>query len=87
MKLVLFERTARILPGILTEDGVVDISEVVPAASTPQATMESIIGGFEDVRPRLERVLSAASHLDMTDFFPGKSHAARPLPPVHRVGG
>ncbi len=55
MKLVLFdsESGTEMVPGLLTDRGVVDISDVVPRGHTPQLTMQSIIDGFEELRPRL----------------------------------
>ena len=58
MKLVLFKSTAGagILPGLLTERGVVDISAAVKKSYTPQLTMQSIIDDFERLRPALEKL-------------------------------
>ena len=55
MKLVLFQTApgAEILPGVLTERGVVDISPAVAKSYTPQLTMQGIIDGFERLRPAL----------------------------------
>ena len=57
MKLVLFEtqRAGNAGPGVLTEGGVVDVADAVPAGHTPQATMQRIIDDFETLRPALER--------------------------------
>jgi 2-keto-4-pentenoate hydratase/2-oxohepta-3-ene-1,7-dioic acid hydratase in catechol pathway len=56
MKLVLFQRAADpVLPGVLTDRGVVGIADLVPAGHTPQLTMQGIIDGFDGLRPRLER--------------------------------
>jgi 2-keto-4-pentenoate hydratase/2-oxohepta-3-ene-1,7-dioic acid hydratase in catechol pathway len=57
MKLVLFRDdagTAR--PGVLTDDGVVDASLTVPPRPRPQETMQAIIDGFDELRPRLEQL-------------------------------
>ena len=58
MKLVLFKSTAGagILPGLLTERGVVDISAAVKKSYTPQLTMQGIIDDFERLRPALEKL-------------------------------
>ena len=58
MKLVLFERSgqAEVLPGLLTERGVIDIAEAVPPGYTPQLTMQGIIDAFDRLRPALERL-------------------------------
>ncbi len=57
MRLVLFQTTGKadMLPGLLTEEGVVSIGDIVPVGATPQATMQGIIDGFERLRPALER--------------------------------
>jgi 2-keto-4-pentenoate hydratase/2-oxohepta-3-ene-1,7-dioic acid hydratase in catechol pathway len=58
VKLVLFKSAAGagILPGLLTERGVVDISAAVKKSYTPQLTMQGIIDDFERLRPALEEV-------------------------------
>jgi 2-keto-4-pentenoate hydratase/2-oxohepta-3-ene-1,7-dioic acid hydratase in catechol pathway len=57
MKLVLFQAdNSPLRPGVLTDDGVVDASPVVPPAATPQQTMESIIDNYDDLRARLEQL-------------------------------
>ncbi len=58
MKLVLFQTSAggEILPGLLTERGVVDISSAVRKSYTPQLTMQGIIDDFEKLRPALEKL-------------------------------
>ena len=58
MKLVLFQTApgAELLPGVLTERGVVDISPVVAKSYTPQLTMQGIIDGFERLRPALDKL-------------------------------
>ena len=57
MKLVLFETqgAGNAGPGVLTEGGVVDVGDALPAGHTPQATMQRIIDDFETLRPALER--------------------------------
>ncbi len=49
MKLVLFQTppAGEILPGVLTDRGVVDISAAVRKSYTPQLTMQGIIDEFE----------------------------------------
>ena len=56
MKLVLYraELGLEILPGLLTERGVVDISHLVRAGHDPQQTMRNLIDDFEILRPRLQ---------------------------------
>ena len=62
MKLVLFQTTAGngILPGLLTERGVVDISPAVRKSYTPQLVMQGIIDDFEKLRPSLETLAKDA---------------------------
>jgi 2-keto-4-pentenoate hydratase/2-oxohepta-3-ene-1,7-dioic acid hydratase in catechol pathway len=57
MKLVLFQPrgTGDVVPGLLTDRGVVGIADLVPTGYTPQLTMQGIIDGFEILRPALER--------------------------------
>jgi 2-keto-4-pentenoate hydratase/2-oxohepta-3-ene-1,7-dioic acid hydratase in catechol pathway len=57
MKLVLFQPrgTGDVVPGLLTDRGVVGIADLVPSGYTPQLTMQGIIDGFETLRPSLER--------------------------------
>jgi 2-keto-4-pentenoate hydratase/2-oxohepta-3-ene-1,7-dioic acid hydratase in catechol pathway len=76
MKLVLFEDNGTARPGALTDAGVVDLSAVVPTSETPQATMESIIDGFDDLRPRLDAVLASGPALALESI--------RLLPPLPR---
>jgi 2-keto-4-pentenoate hydratase/2-oxohepta-3-ene-1,7-dioic acid hydratase in catechol pathway len=58
VKLVLFQSspTGEILPGVLTDRGVVDISAAVPKGHTPQLTMQGIIDDFDRLRPALEKL-------------------------------
>src|SRR6185295_1031902 len=57
VKLVLFQNGGQgdILPGLMTERGVVSIAEHVKASYTPQLTMQGIIDDFERLRPALMR--------------------------------
>ena len=57
MKLVLFETRQQpaVVPGVLTDRGVVSVADIVPAGHTPQLTMQHIIDGFDSLRPALER--------------------------------
>ena len=57
MKLVLYQANGvgDILPGLLTDRGVVGIADVVPLGHTPQLTVEGIIDEFERLRSALER--------------------------------
>src|SRR5476651_325814 len=58
VKFVLFQTApnAEILPGLLTDRGVVDISTVVKKSYTPQLTMTGIIDDFDRLRPALQRL-------------------------------
>ena len=55
MKLVLFQMAGGrdVLPGVLTERGVVSVADSVPSSHTPQATMAGIIDNFETLRAAL----------------------------------
>ncbi|GAC1315925.1 MAG: hypothetical protein NVSMB2_08210 [Chloroflexota bacterium] len=56
MKLVLHQTDGGpIRPGILTDDGVVDVGDVVPHHHQPQRTMETLIDRFDTLRIDLER--------------------------------
>ena len=66
MKLVLFQvATGEVVPGVLTERGVVDIADAVPRGHTPQATMQGIIDGFENLRPALDRLANERDALPL----------------------
>ncbi len=58
MKLALFQAhgSEDVLPGLITDRGIVDISAEVRRGYTPQLTMEGIIDDFETLRPRLEEL-------------------------------
>jgi hypothetical protein len=57
LKLVLFQAAGAddVLPGLLTDRGVVSIADRVKRGHTPQLTMQGIIDDFERLRPVLER--------------------------------
>jgi 2-keto-4-pentenoate hydratase/2-oxohepta-3-ene-1,7-dioic acid hydratase in catechol pathway len=55
MKLALFQKDAEVVPGIITERGIVEIGDLVRRAATPQQTMTGIIDDFDRLRPALER--------------------------------
>jgi len=64
MKLVLYDRPAApsqksaasdVVPGLLTDRGVVSVADVVPSRQTPQLTMQGLIDAFDALRPALER--------------------------------
>ena len=58
VKLVLFQAGAdgEVLPGLITDRGVVDISGAVKKGHTPQLTMQGIIDDFDRLRPALEKL-------------------------------
>jgi 2-keto-4-pentenoate hydratase/2-oxohepta-3-ene-1,7-dioic acid hydratase in catechol pathway len=60
VKLVLFvdPPSAETHPGLLTERGIVDVSNVVPLGHTPQLTMQYIIDRFDDLRADLQRLVT-----------------------------
>ncbi|HUY20154.1 MAG TPA: fumarylacetoacetate hydrolase family protein [Candidatus Binataceae bacterium] len=80
MKLVLYRAAAggEIVPGLMTERGVVNIASMVKPGYTPELTMEGIIDDFERLRPGLEqaRVRGDAAPLD----------SVRLMPPLPRPG-
>lgn len=82
MKFVLFQNAGddRIAPGVLTDDGVVDISDVVAeiAGPGPQQTMEAIIDNFETLRSDLDGLAAGGSALAMD--------SVRLRPPLPRPG-
>ena len=57
MKLVLFQKSpdSAIVPGLLTDRGVIDISTVAPKSYTPQLVMQDIIDDFDKLRPAFEQ--------------------------------
>lgn len=77
MKLVLFQasRDAEILPGVLTERGVVDISPAVKTSYTPQLTMQGIIDNFDRLRPALDKLADEADAMPLD-----RVHLRPPLP-------
>jgi 2-keto-4-pentenoate hydratase/2-oxohepta-3-ene-1,7-dioic acid hydratase in catechol pathway len=77
MKLVLFKDPAggAPKPGLLTDRGIVDITDAVELSATPQATMVWIIDHFDQVRPSLERLAETAAALDLASV-----HLCPPLP-------
>jgi 2-keto-4-pentenoate hydratase/2-oxohepta-3-ene-1,7-dioic acid hydratase in catechol pathway len=80
VKLVLFQTApnADVLPGMLTQRGVVDISPAVAKSYTPQLTMQSIIDDFDRLRPALETLARDGDALSLT--------RARLRPPLPRPG-
>jgi len=69
VKLVLFQTRSNpdVVPGLLTDRGVVSIAGSVPRGHTPQLTMQGIIDNFEGLRPALERQAREAPASPMAD--------------------
>jgi len=80
MRLVLFKAgdDGTALPGLLTDRGVVDISQAVEPSYTPQLTMEAIIDGFDELRPALEKLAETGAATPLDEI--------RLLPPLPRPG-
>ena len=57
MRLALFQKagSADVLPGLITQDGIVSVADLVSPGPTPQLTMTGIIDDFERLRRNLER--------------------------------
>ena len=67
MKLVLFQKPSEeaVLPGLLAERGVIDVSREAGIGYAPQLTMTSIIDRFETLRPALERAQTEGDPLPL----------------------
>ena len=65
MKLVLFELPGGgdVWPGVLTDQGVVNVADAVRVGPSPQLTMQGIIDDFDRLRPELERRVRASQAL------------------------
>ena len=74
VKLVLFQTSpaGEVLPGLMTDRGVVDISAAVRKNYTPQLVMQGIIDDFEKLRPALDKLAKdgAAMPLDKVRLRP-----------------
>ncbi len=68
MRLALFEKpgSSIVTPGVLTDRGVIDISDLAPRASTPQGIMVGLIDEFDRLRPQLERRAREGDAIDLT---------------------
>ena len=69
MKLVLFQMAGKrdVVPGVLTERGVVNVADAVPSSYTPQLTMAGIIDHFDTLRPALARLAKDRTALPLSD--------------------
>jgi 2-keto-4-pentenoate hydratase/2-oxohepta-3-ene-1,7-dioic acid hydratase in catechol pathway len=76
VKLVLFSAGTGARPGVLTDDGVVDVSAVVLPGKSPQQTVERIIDSFDELRPRIEQHVAGGRPVAVENV--------RLLPPVPR---
>ena len=80
MKLVLFETSNgrnEPVPGLLTDRGVVDISETAERSHTPQLTMARLIDSFDELRPALQRRAADGEALPLASV---RLHAPLPRP-------
>ena len=86
MKLVLFQKppAGDVLPGLLTDRGVVSIADDVPSSSTPQLTMQGIIDRFDALRPALERRARGPDALPLSAVRLRPTPAAGKDPGLHR---
>ncbi len=80
MKLVMFQIAGKpdVMPGLLTDRGVVSIAEAVPSGATPQSTMTGIIDNFDRLRPSLDRLARDGTAIPASDV--------RLRPPLARPG-
>jgi len=80
VKLVLFQAAGQDepVPGLMTDRGIVDISNVVAKGYTPQLTMQGIIDHFERLRPTLHELETWAEPLSLD--------SVRLRPPLPRPG-
>ncbi len=87
MKLVLFQAApnGEVLPGLMTDRGVVDISGAVEKGHTPQLTMQGIIDDFDRLRPALDKLAAEGSgHAAGAGAAEAAAAAARQNPLLHR---
>jgi len=80
VKLVLFQAGTGgdILPGLMTERGIVDISSAVKKDYTPQLTMVDIIDNYETLQPALQQLAVKGPALPLSNV--------RLKPPLPRPG-
>lgn len=79
MKLVLFQSSPRdnVLPGLLTDNGVVSLEDEVSLSYTPQLTMVGIIDDYEKLRPSFEALLRGEEAIPLSKV---KLHPPLPRP-------
>ena len=74
-----------VLPGLMTDRGVVDISGAVKKGYTPQLTMQGIIDGFDRLKPALEKLAAEGKAVPAdTGAAQAAAAAARQNPLLHR---
>jgi hypothetical protein len=80
MKLVMFqtENESGVMPGLLTDRGVVNLTGVVESVYSPQLTMQNLIDGFDGLRPTLEKLVIDGEALPLDKV--------RLCPPLPRPG-
>jgi 2-keto-4-pentenoate hydratase/2-oxohepta-3-ene-1,7-dioic acid hydratase in catechol pathway len=78
MRIVLYSNGRAIAPGILLDDGIVGIGDLLTPTHAPQAAMTQLIDRFEELRPAIERKLEIE--------IPEPLTAVRLLPPLPRPG-
>jgi 2-keto-4-pentenoate hydratase/2-oxohepta-3-ene-1,7-dioic acid hydratase in catechol pathway len=80
LKLVLFQAAAdgEVLPGLMSDRGVVDISGAVRKGYTPQLTMTGIIDDFDRLRPALQKLAAEGRAVPLAEI--------RLKPPLPRPG-
>ncbi len=78
MKLALFQQDADVLPGVITERGIVNVADVVRLQATPQLTMTGIIDNFDRLRSQLERLAQDGDAIPL--------ETVRLRPPLPRPG-
>ena len=93
MKLVLFQSApnGEVLPGLMTDRGVVDISGAVKKAYSPQLTMQGIIDDFDRLKPALQKLAAEGQatpagqvRLKAPLPRPGKAWSPQSSPPMGR---
>jgi 2-keto-4-pentenoate hydratase/2-oxohepta-3-ene-1,7-dioic acid hydratase in catechol pathway len=68
----------KVFPGILANQGVIDISEAVESSYTPQLTMEGIIDNFEEIHHLIKKLAETRETIPLDKV--------RLLPPLPRPG-
>src|SRR5438552_19209892 len=82
VKLVLFELPGRgdVWPGVLTDQGVVNVADAVRVGHSPQLTMQGIIDDFDRLRPELERRTRKSETLALSSV-----RRPAPVPPAGQI--